>query len=167
MSRLPLVLRIFLVNRFLFMLLAGSCVAVSMVMFPLMRSIARGEFTFLELAAPGFILVNLLAFFYGAARAWHFHPIFDSRYHDWLANSPWNPSHALPKGPLHLVWSDAIVVLALCLPPALLVVDMGFWALSHPLLSLPHLHSSGPWPMDSPVRFNMCTSCFGCRCCLG
>ena len=47
---------------------------------------------------------------YALFRLWRFHPICNSRYAAWLANSPWTSAKALPLGPAHPVWPDAIVI---------------------------------------------------------
>jgi len=51
-----------------------------------------------------------IAFCYGNARTWPYHPTFDEKYREWLATTPWTPKYPLPKGPLRLVWSDLIVI---------------------------------------------------------
>jgi hypothetical protein len=45
---------------------------------------------------------------YGAYRSYAFHPVRNVSYWKWLANTPWRPSMALPLGPVHFVWQDAL-----------------------------------------------------------
>lgn len=50
---------------------------------------------------------------YGLFRLGRFHPAFNSRYAAWLKTTPWHSEMALPLGPIHLVWQDAVVLGAL------------------------------------------------------
>jgi len=58
---------------------------------------------------------------YGAFRAFFFHPAQNPSYRAWLDTTPWNARKPLPFGPIHVVWQDVILLLAL----VLLVVH--FW----------------------------------------
>lgn len=49
----------------------------------------------------------------GALRAGVFHPLLQPSYADWLARTPWTAAKPLPRGPIHLVWFDGLVVGAL------------------------------------------------------
>jgi len=56
------------------------------------------------------ILLSFGALVYGVFRASFFHPALSSDYRAWLRQSPWTPQQALPKGPVHLVWQDAMIL---------------------------------------------------------
>jgi hypothetical protein len=49
---------------------------------------------------------------YGIYRIVAFHPAWRDGYMSWLKTTPWSARQPLPLGPIHLVWSDALVVLA-------------------------------------------------------
>ena len=67
-----------------------------------------------ENLSKAFVGTNVLfAALYGFGRALCFHPAIDIEYHDWLAQSPWTPSHPLPKGPLHPVSADILFLATL------------------------------------------------------
>lgn len=50
---------------------------------------------------------------YGVYRALAFHPLVRPDYRTWLQSTPWTSRKPLPFGPVHLVWQDAVVTLAL------------------------------------------------------
>ncbi len=52
---------------------------------------------------------------YGVFRGAGFHPLFRSRYYEWLTSVPWTAQKPLPLGPTHLVPQDIVVVLTLTL----------------------------------------------------
>ncbi|MBI5095872.1 MAG: hypothetical protein HZB26_25990 [Candidatus Hydrogenedentes bacterium] len=54
-----------------------------------------------------------ISIMYGLARALAFHPCFDTEYRTWLARTPFSGRQPLPAGPAHLVWQDAVVIIAL------------------------------------------------------
>jgi|GEM_PF-1861545 len=60
-------------------------------------------------------LVGWQAAVLGAYRAIVFHPRYDTAYRDWLAQTPWTAAKPLPRGPIHLVWPDGLVVVVLIL----------------------------------------------------
>ena len=53
------------------------------------------------------------ALIYGIYRAWYFHPVENRSYGEWLQIMPWTPADPLPLGPVHFVWQDAVVLVAL------------------------------------------------------
>lgn len=56
---------------------------------------------------------------YGFYRGAYFHPLLNRSYGASLARTPWQISTALPLGPVHLVWQDAVVALILVVVAAL------------------------------------------------
>ncbi len=74
---------------------------------PLPRSYALPRFHFLLGACVA----------YGGYRVLAFHPLSPLRpgYLPWLRTTPWSDRLALPLGPVHLVWQDVVVLLALLL----------------------------------------------------
>lgn len=60
--------------------------------------------------AVAFVIKLIFAGGYGAYRGLSFHPLADPRYHAWLMLSPWTPRKPLPKGPVHLVWQDFLIL---------------------------------------------------------
>jgi hypothetical protein len=110
MHKIPLVLRVFFTSKFLLVLLVGSIIAFAILLLPILRMAFRDEIGLSLLLLPiQFALIGL-AFLYGVVRAWHFHPFFDERYHNWLASVPWTSAKPLPKGPLTLTRADAVVI---------------------------------------------------------
>jgi hypothetical protein len=57
-----------------------------------------------------FVLGSIL---YGMHRLFGFHPLFQPDYRTWLQSTPWTSDKPLPLGPVHLVWQDLLIVLAL------------------------------------------------------
>jgi hypothetical protein len=55
----------------------------------------------------GFALVG-----YGIFRVMAFHPVFSSCYRRWLEQTPWTYHRDLPRGPIHLVAQDGLLVIA-------------------------------------------------------
>lgn len=56
------------------------------------------------------IYLAFLLSFYGYTRIRRFHPIFNKDYLSLLAISPWDHRKALPRGPIHLCWADAVIL---------------------------------------------------------
>ena len=69
-----------------------------------LADIRRGILGFL------FVIGSIL---YGMYRAFGFHPLLQPDYRKWLQSAPWTSRKPLPLGPVHLVWQDAVVVVAL------------------------------------------------------
>jgi hypothetical protein len=61
----------------------------------------------------GFVVLSCLV--HGVYRVFAFHPLLRVDYRKWLESTPWTSSKQLPLGPVHLVWQDAVVVVALSL----------------------------------------------------
>lgn len=61
----------------------------------------------------GIVVIGTIIF--GTYRALGFHPLFRTDYARWLRFTPWTTDKPLPLGPVHLVWSDALVVTIACL----------------------------------------------------
>ena len=63
----------------------------------------------------------MLAIGYSSYRATMFHPVSNKTYGIWLAQTPWRFPMSLPHRPVHLVWQDVAVLLAILilglLPP--------------------------------------------------
>jgi len=59
------------------------------------------------------LLFCLFAIVHGGFRVISFHPFYDSTYRKWLSVSPWSLGHPLPKGPVHLIWTDVLMLAAL------------------------------------------------------
>lgn len=59
-----------------------------------------------EMTRPLVAILLGCAAYYGVTRALTCHPIYNPRYLQWLAMSPWRPPVALPLDPLHPVWQD-------------------------------------------------------------
>lgn len=55
---------------------------------------------------------------YGCYRVWQTHPLFLKEYREFLARTPWDRTHPLPLGPLHVVPQD-MLLLGLLLAPLL------------------------------------------------
>ena len=80
-------------------------------------------------------VLQFVAFLYGAILVFTRHPVFDKKYCQWLANTPWTPAHPLPKGPLRPVWRDWLSVVALSLVSYILACTF---------TTLPWLYGIGP-----------------------
>ena len=82
-------------------------------------------------------LFGLACISYGVCRVFVFHPFARTEYGRWLQSMPWTSRKPLPLGPVHLVWQDVVVFVALGL--------LGMWGLKLPwfapllLLLLPYL----------------------------
>lgn len=70
---------------------------------------------------------------YGIFRAVAFHPVLRPDYRRWMQSTPWTPRHALPLGPVHLVWQDLLVM---ALVELLAMRYPGFHPLRYPLVFL-------------------------------
>jgi hypothetical protein len=55
-------------------------------------------------------LVVFACCLYGAFRIASTHPAFHKDYLTWLRSTPWNAKQPLPKGPVHMVWQDAVIL---------------------------------------------------------
>lgn len=80
-----------------------------------------------EIAGPCIFVLALGCSAFGSFRVTFFHPAFRARYREWLESTPWTSRQALPLGPVHLVWQDAIYV-------AVLGMAGLAHAITHPLL---------------------------------
>jgi hypothetical protein len=87
-----------------------------------------------EIPALHLYVIAALMVTYALYRGSSFHPVNVKGYGTWLARTPWRFPMPLPLGPVHLVWQDVVVVLALTsltfLPPrteaSLLCLPLGF-----------------------------------------
>jgi hypothetical protein len=70
---------------------------------------------FVEHVRPGTWLLGVFCLSYATFRATYFHPFYDLRYGKWLRTTPWTSSKPLPLGPVHLVWQDGVVLVAMAL----------------------------------------------------
>lgn len=48
---------------------------------------------------------------FGLFRVGYFHPVFQKEYCEWLARTPWTFDKPFPKGPVHLMTQDVVLVL--------------------------------------------------------
>jgi hypothetical protein len=56
---------------------------------------------------PFIVLASAL---YAVYRVVNFHPSYSRKYREWLCLIPWSIEKPLPKGPVHLIWSDLIAL---------------------------------------------------------
>lgn len=65
-----------------------------------------------EFFHPDYFIFIFCAFaaIHGAMRVCCFHPAFSKAYFNWLVLTPWDSSKPLPRGPVHLVWVDLVVL---------------------------------------------------------
>jgi hypothetical protein len=47
---------------------------------------------------------------YAGYRVWHFHPMYNQKYKDWLLTLPWSKKHPLPLGPILIAPQDIIII---------------------------------------------------------
>ena len=79
-------------------------------------------------------MMGIMVALYAIYRIWGFHPHARPPYSQWLATTVWNAEKALPLGPVHLVWQDALLIViaaGLCWPRAqasALLVPLAFAA---------------------------------------
>lgn len=128
-----------LLRGYLFITITVSLVVILVVVLtPTTRLIIEYGISLEFVTRPLAYAVLALVAGYGLFRGWHFHPVFDAPYCAWLANSPWTPERPLPKGPLHLVWFDFVVVGALSAVVCLLALTTTgpFW-----------LFAAAPWAL--------------------
>lgn len=69
----------------------------------------------------GAVVVVIAAIAQGGFRVLGFHPLFRSRYRQWLKTTPWHVGQPLPAGPIHLTVQDAIILALMCT----MVIDHG------------------------------------------
>ena len=55
-------------------------------------------------------LLVLASAFYALYRVLNFHPFYSRKYREWLCLTPWSIEKPLPKGPVHLIWADLIIL---------------------------------------------------------
>ncbi len=79
-----------------------------------------------EFVKPAALVLAWLPVAWGLFKGLAYHPVFDAKYSAWLARTPWDPSLPLPKGPLHIVWSEIVGLAAF----TAVVVPTGY-ALGH------------------------------------
>jgi len=60
-------------------------------------------------------MLGLFSAVCGLARGAGFNPAHDTAYWRWLALTPWSVDKPLPKGPVHLIWTDGIALALLSL----------------------------------------------------
>ncbi len=108
-----------MINRLRVILPSDSVVLAVVLVFAL----AEGPFIFIEwkiqqpldTPRPGLLVVQLIAILYGIWRCTHFHPAYLAEYRAWLERTPWNRKKALPGGPVHLVFEDALPLCGLAI----------------------------------------------------
>jgi hypothetical protein len=69
-----------------------------------------------KLVMPRIAIETIAIMGYGAYRVLAFHPFYRPSYRRWLESTPWTWPKHLPIGPVHLIWADAVVLLAAGLP---------------------------------------------------
>jgi hypothetical protein len=69
-----------------------------------------------SLYRPQQIVLGFATVAYAAYRVLAFHPFYRPGYRNWLMTTPWAWGKPLPAGPIPLVWEDAVIVAAACLP---------------------------------------------------
>jgi hypothetical protein len=106
-------IRMLLRSYFVIGSIVASLAAAVIVLTPVAEMVVQYKIPVEVLTRPLAVVILILPVAYGVFRGFLFHPIFDPRYCKWLSNTPWTPKHPLPKGPVHLVWTDAVVVGAL------------------------------------------------------
>jgi hypothetical protein len=62
---------------------------------------------------PGVVILSIAAVAHAAFRVLACHPFYRARYREWLETTPWSVQKPLPLGPVHLVWQDLVVFLAI------------------------------------------------------
>lgn len=62
------------------------------------------------------VVLGFAVVIYGVYRVLAFHPFYRAGYRNWLMTTPWTSRKPLPFGPIHLVWEDAVILTAACLP---------------------------------------------------
>lgn len=97
---------------------------------------------------------------FGAFRALGFHPVFQPSYRGWLETTPWTWRKPLPAGPAHLVWEDALIVLA-ALAPAWTREGISPWTFATVFLGV-YLacqvfaaFATGVWPFGYAILFGL------------
>ncbi len=105
-------------------------------------------------------LMSVSSIAYGAYRVLAFHPFYRSDYRRWLETTPWTWKKPLPTGPIHLVWEDAFVLLAVGVPiwaqGSVNVVAMLALLLGAYLACLSvSFWSTGVWPFAYLVLFGL------------
>jgi hypothetical protein len=118
------VLRVFLSNRFLATTLFASLVVLAIVLVPIAFWVVNDDISLEFLSTPLAVTVIGLSTFYGLIRGGINHPVFDGRYSQWLSQTPWTANKPLPKGPIHPVMADLVVVVLFSL--AVFVIALGF-----------------------------------------
>jgi hypothetical protein len=73
------------------------------------------------------IFLSFLSALYAYYRVRYFHPFYNSKYWQWLCLSPWSVDKPLPQGPVHLIWTDFMLLAVLVL---LAYANIPFYALS-------------------------------------
>ena len=140
----------------------------------------------------GRVILCFSAAAYGVFRGGTFHPTFRPGYRQWLELTPWSSRDQLPLGPIHLVWQDAVIPVALCLlalrhdeihflAPALIASGMylavlaisfwgtGVWAFAYAaffLLGLMLRLERQPWAAAAIAAVTYLVSLWGLRDCL-
>ncbi|MCA9232074.1 MAG: hypothetical protein KDA57_15605 [Planctomycetales bacterium] len=100
--------------RFLAAVLIAIAIAAVATGVPIGIMVFTHDIPIVLLSWPIVGIVIGVAMLYGAIRVLLYHPVFDSDYSKWLATTPWEPELPLPKGPIHLVWGDGVIVAVLC-----------------------------------------------------
>jgi len=61
------------------------------------------------------LFLGIASAFHGLFRGLAFHPLHDLAYRQWLSVTPWASDKPLPKGPVHLIWTDILFLVVLSL----------------------------------------------------
>jgi hypothetical protein len=110
MKFLPIGMRLLVAGQFIICLtLAVLAVTVFYAAF-VIHYIVEYDMSTDYLTGPLAAVIFIMAITYGFLRGGLYHPVFDEKYRNWLATTPWTPRHPLPKGPVYLVWVDLIVI---------------------------------------------------------
>lgn len=98
---------------------------------------------------PRFFGLFVVAFFYGAHRAWAYHPLYHREYLAWLVRMPWRRAMPLPFGTVLPAWVDLAVIgvlmlMAMLVEPILApVVILVGAAAAYTLALIPALSATG------------------------
>ncbi len=107
-------------NLFTLLLLAGVLVVIGTAPVAEYLSLMVYEWKWpniFELESLRILSNGLLVFvgLFGFIRVINSHPLYDSRYLDWLRRTPWQWGMPLPILPIHFTWQDGLLIFAITL----------------------------------------------------
>ncbi|MEM9353515.1 MAG: hypothetical protein AAGA92_10925 [Planctomycetota bacterium] len=114
MIRLPATLAAFLRDKRVLAIgfgVAGVCSVIGLLILAALVRHAHSveslmQILFEEFMMPAALVLAYSPLAWGLLKGVVFHPVFDPKYSEWLARTPWDPSLPLPKGPLHIRWPE-------------------------------------------------------------